>query len=106
LNAPVDLTFLDPRPGSTLDDVGISISDLRNGRESDQTLENLLTALSLNLELRARYRVFEFEATQEGHPDAARLFADLRRVEQQQIADLLAGLRTRLGEFETQKELA
>jgi rubrerythrin len=86
--------------------VGISISDLRNGRDSDQTLENLLTALSLNLELRARYRVFEFEATQEGYTDAARLFADLRRTEQQQIADLLAGLRTRLGEFETQKELA
>jgi hypothetical protein len=81
--------------------VGISISDLRNGRDSDQTLENLLTALSLNLELRARYRVFEFEATQEGHADV-----DLRRTEQQQIADLLAGLRTRLGEFETQKELA
>jgi rubrerythrin len=86
--------------------VGISISDLRNGRDSDQTLENLLTALSLNLELRARYRVFEFEATQEGYTDVARLFADLRRTEQQQIADLLAGLRTRLGEFETQKELA
>jgi hypothetical protein len=86
--------------------VGISISDLRNGRESDQTLENLLTALSLNLELRARYRVFEFEATQDGQPDVARLFAELRRMEQQQIADLLAGLRTRLGEFETQKELA
>ena len=79
--------------------MGISISDLRNGRESDQTLENLLTALSLNLELRARYSVFDFEATQEGNPDVARLFADLRRVEQQQIADLLAGLRTRLGEF-------
>jgi rubrerythrin len=86
--------------------VGISISDLRNGRDSDQTLENLLTALSLNLELRARYRVFEFEATQEGHADVAQLFAALRRTEQQQIADLLAGLRTRLGEFETQKELA
>jgi rubrerythrin len=86
--------------------VGISISDLRKGRESDQTLENLLTALSLNLELRARYRVFEFEAMQEGHPDAARLFAELRRLEQRQIADLLAGLRTRLEEFETQKELA
>ena len=86
--------------------MGISISDLRNGRDSDQTLENLLTALSLNLELRARYRVFEFEATQEGHTDVARLFSDLRRTEQQQIADLLAGLRTRLGEFETQKELA
>jgi rubrerythrin len=87
--------------------VGISISDLRSGHESDQTLENLLTALSLNLELRARYRVFEFEATQEGHDDVARLFADLRRTEQGQIAELLAGLRNRLGaEFETQKELA
>jgi rubrerythrin len=86
--------------------VGISISDLRNGRESDQTLENLLAALSLNLELRARYRVFEFEATQDGQPDVARLFAELRRMEQHQIAELLAGLRTRLGEFETQKELA
>ena len=86
--------------------MGISITDLRNGHESDQTLENLLTALSLNLELRARYRVFEFEATQEGHLDVARLFTELRRMEQQQIAELLAGLRTRLGEFETQKELA
>ena len=86
--------------------MGISITDLRNGRESDQTLENLLTALSLNLELRARYRVFEFEATQEGHLDVAQLFAELRRMEQQQIGELLAGLRTRLGEFETQKELA
>jgi hypothetical protein len=86
--------------------VGISITDLRNGRESDQTLENLLTALSLNLELRARYRVFEFEATQDGHLDVARLFGELRRMEQQQIGELLAGLRTRLGEFETQKELA
>ena len=86
--------------------MGISISDLRNGRDSDQTLENLLTALSLNLELRARYRVFEFEATQDGHLDVARLFGELRRMEQQQIGELLAGLRTRLGEFETQKELA
>jgi len=87
--------------------VGISISDLRNGRESDQTLENLLTALSLNLELRARYRVFEFEASQEGNNDVAELFAELRRMEQQQIAGLLSGLRNRLGaEFDTQKELA
>ena len=59
------------------------------------------------VELRARYRVFEFEAAQEGHNDVAGLFAELRRLEQQQIAELLAGLRTRLGaEFESQKELA
>ena len=87
--------------------MGISISDLRSGQDSDQTLENLLTALSLNLDLRARYRVFEFEAAQEGHTDVARLFTELRRMEQEQIAELLTGLRTRLGaEFETQKELA
>jgi hypothetical protein len=81
--------------------VGISISDLRNGRESDQTLENLLTALSLNLELRARYRVFEFEATQDGDPQTARLFNRLRGIEAQQIAELMAGLRVRLDEFDS-----
>ena len=86
--------------------MGISISDLRNGRDSDQTLENLLTALSLNLELRARYRVFEFEAAQEGHTDVAALFSELRRSEGQQIAELLTGLRSRLGRFDTRKELA
>jgi rubrerythrin len=86
--------------------VGISLSDLRNGRDSDQTLENLLAALSLNLELRARYRVFEFEATQEGHTDVAQLFSELRRSEGQQIAELLAGLRSRLGELDTRKEFA
>ena len=78
--------------------MGISISDLRNGRESDQTLENLLTALSLNLELRARYRVFEFEATQDGHADTAELFRGLRHVEKRQIVDLMTGLHRRLGD--------
>ena len=81
--------------------MGISISDLRNGRESDQTLENLLTALSLNLELRARYRVFEFEASRDGHPETARLFRQLRHAEGEQIADLMAGLRARLGQIDT-----
>ena len=97
LGRPLHLTFLDPWPGSKLAVVGISISDLRNGRESDQTLENLLTALSLNLELRARYRVFEFEANQDGYPETARLFRDLREAEGEQIAELMEGLRARLG---------
>lgn len=83
-----------------------SLRELRDERGFDQTLQNLLRALTLNLELRARYRVFEFEATQEGHTDVASLFAELRHLEQQQIAELLAGLRNRLGEFETRKELA
>jgi hypothetical protein len=74
-----------------------SLQDLRSDQAIDQTLENLLRALTLNLELRARYRVFEFEASQDGHPEAARLFGKLRRIEAEQIADLIAGLRSRLG---------
>jgi hypothetical protein len=84
------------------DEIGISNSlrDLRNDQSVDQTLQNLLRALTLNLELRARYRVFEFEASQDGHPDTARLFGRLRRVEGEQIADLIAGLQARLGGLE------
>jgi hypothetical protein len=80
-------------------DVGISASlrDLRRDQSVDQTLQNLLRALTLNLELRARYRVFEFEASQDGHPETAELFGKLRRVEGDQIADLIAGLQARLG---------
>ena len=51
-----------------------SLRELRDSQGVDQTLQNLLRALTLNLELRARYRVFEFEAAQDGHPETARLF--------------------------------
>jgi hypothetical protein len=80
------------------EDVSINLSALRTDGDVDHTLQNLLQALTLNLELRARYRVFEFEARQDGLEDCAQLFTELRRVESQQIADLLAGLRQRLAE--------
>lgn len=73
-----------------------SLRDLRDDG-IDQTLQNLLRALTLNLELRARYRVFEFEASQDGHPETARLFRKLREAESDQIADLMSGLHDRLG---------
>jgi hypothetical protein len=84
------------------DDIGIAISlrDLRDDQALDQTFQNLLRALTLNLELSARYRVFEFEASQDGHPETARLFGRLRRVEGEQIEKLLAGLQERLGGLE------
>jgi hypothetical protein len=77
-----------------------SLRNLRDEVGTDQTLQNLLRALTLNLELRARYRVFEFEASQDGHPETARLFRDLRMAERDQIAELMAGLRDRLGEID------
>jgi rubrerythrin len=78
-----------------------SLRELRDEQGADQTLQNLLRALTLNLELRARYRVFEFEASQDGHPETARLFRELRRAEGEQIAELMAGLHARLGELDT-----
>ena len=74
-----------------------TLRELREDRNLDQTLQNLLRALTLNLELRARYRVFEFEATQDGHEDVADLFRTLRATEAEQIAALMTGLQARLG---------
>lgn len=75
-----------------------SLRELREDQGLDQTLQNLLRALTLNLELRARYRVFEFEATQDGHPEIADLFRELRTAEGDQIAALMSGLQSRLGD--------
>ena len=74
-----------------------SLNELRHEQGIDQTLQNLLRALTLNLELRARYRVFEFEADQDGHPVIAQLFRELRDVESEQISALMSGLHERLG---------
>jgi rubrerythrin len=74
-----------------------SLSELRDEQGIDQTLQNLLRALTLNLELRARYRVFEFEASQDGHPATAQLFRELWEAESEQIAVLMSGLHARLG---------
>lgn len=76
----------------------VSLRGLRDDSGLDQTLQNLLRALTLNLELRSRYRVFEFEATQDGHPETAELFSRLRDAENEQIALLAAELHTNLGE--------
>jgi rubrerythrin len=82
-----------------------SLRQLRDERV-DQTLQNLLRALTLNLELRARYRVFEFEATQDGHADVAELFGRLREAEGEQIAALMHGLRARLGDVDADVDIA
>jgi hypothetical protein len=77
-----------------------SLHGLRDDPGLDQTFQNLLRALTLNLELRARYRVFEFEASQDGHPETARLFAELQRSQADQIARLMTSLHARIGSTE------
>lgn len=84
------------------EDPGLTaLNDLRNDQAIDQTFQNLLRALTLSLDLRARFRVFEFEATQDGHPETARLFQKLRLAQAEQIGELIAGLQARLRELET-----
>jgi hypothetical protein len=83
-----------------------SLRELREAHGVDQTLQNLLRALTLNLELRARYRVFEFEATQDGHSDTADLFRELRAIESEQITALMAGLQARLADLDPNPEPA
>jgi rubrerythrin len=77
-----------------------SLRMLRDDRGLDQTLQNLLKAVSLNLELRARYRVFEFEASQDGHVEVAHMFRDLRETEAEHLSTLIASLQRRLGAFD------
>jgi hypothetical protein len=79
---------------------GASLRGLRDDGGTDQTLQNLLRALTLNLELRSRYRVFEFEANQDGHVETALLFNRLRGAENEQITELMAGLHAHLGTTE------
>jgi rubrerythrin len=64
------------------------LTDLRADTDVDPTLRNLLHSLTLNLDLRARYRVFEFEARQEGSEESAHLFRALMETEAGQIAVL------------------
>jgi hypothetical protein len=41
--------------------------------------------------------VFEFEASQDGHPEVAQMFRELRNAEGDQIAALMSSLQRRLG---------
>jgi hypothetical protein len=84
------------------DATSASLRKLRDDQGLDQTLQNQLRALTLNLELRARYRVFEFEAAQDGHPELAGQFAELRRKQGEHIATLMAGLQGRIGKMDVE----
>jgi rubrerythrin len=66
--------------------------------DQDTTLQNLLHALTLNYELSARYRAFQFEAEHERVEDCAALFPRLREQQGEHIADLLRALGRRLPE--------
>jgi hypothetical protein len=78
----------------------LTLSRLRDERSADLTLRNLMDALNLTYELRARYRVFAYEAAQEGAEECATLFSALCSVEGDQVTALMRGLRERLAATE------
>jgi ABC-type uncharacterized transport system auxiliary subunit len=78
----------------------LTLSRLREEHSADLTIRNLMQALTLTYELRARYRVFEFEAAQEGAEASAELFSRLSDREGEQVRALMHGLRERLGAAE------
>jgi rubrerythrin len=78
----------------------LTLSGLREEPSADLTIRNLMQALTLTYELRARYRVFEFEAAQEGAGECAALFAALSEAEGEQVKALMQGLRERLAAAE------
>jgi hypothetical protein len=80
--------------------VKANLRELREAQGVDQTFQNLLRALTLNLELRSRYRVFEFEAAQDGHAEVAELFRTLRGLASEQTASLTSGLQAHLNELD------
>jgi hypothetical protein len=77
------------------------LSDFKSESDVDHNLQNLLQALTLNLELRSRYRVYEFEARTDGAADTAAVFRQLVESQAGQIAELLSELRRRLTVIES-----
>ena len=56
---------------------GVGIGELRRRQPADETMRNLLELTREKLDLCARLPVFELEADNEGHADAAKLFRAL-----------------------------
>lgn len=72
------------------------LGNLRRGRPTDATLENLLSLLSTKLELCARLPVCEWEASDEGHERCATAFRDFAEAERRSCGEVLLCLRAHL----------
>lgn len=74
------------------------LSDLNRAQPADRTLQNLLDALSVKVDLCSRLPMFEYEATSDGHEASAATFRALAEIERRTFEELRACLQRHLEE--------
>lgn len=72
------------------------LTELRSALPYDETLQNLVTVLSLKLDLCARLPIFEYEAESEGFTDSASFFGALASAERASVNDIRRSLQSHL----------
>jgi hypothetical protein len=72
------------------------LTELRSALPYDATLQNLISLVTLKLDLCARLPVFAFEAESEGFEDSASFFNALATIERETVTDLLRSLQAHL----------
>jgi hypothetical protein len=83
---------------------GRRLAELREASPADSTLDNLLTLLRAELDLCARLPVFIYEASTEGHEEAASLFRSLADTERTQIERVLTTLQRYIAQRSSRTE--
>lgn len=76
------------------------LSQMARVQPADRTLQNLLSALTAQLEMCSRLPVYEYEAASEGHDSSAVAFHELWELERRAFHNLLTSLRLHLDEIE------
>jgi hypothetical protein len=79
---------------------GHRLSELARVQPADRTLQNLLSALTAQLDMCSRLPVYEYEAASEGHEASAVAFHEVCEVERRSFHNLLTCLRLHLDEVE------
>lgn len=84
---------------SDLRNASFHLSDLRDSRIAEASLENLLHTLAGKIQTSARLAVFAYEAGNEGHSALAATFRELAETERRSFDALLASLHRYLDEM-------
>jgi rubrerythrin len=77
---------------------GPTVNELTGAVPADWTLQNLLRAVSARLEALEQYRVFEFQAVNDGYAECAAVFRKVAEDERRSLQTLIDCLRAHLAQ--------